>query len=124
MDQRPGFPCSPSRLIFCKSTQALLEALKMLKAGVNPTANDKIRLVLVYYLSRPDNSLSKDEMAAIEEELRSAGVDMAPFEYVRKTREISRMTVPTVPTGTATPVVGQQGGELLRGLGLLGNRVR
>lgn len=107
-----------------QSVQSILETLRSLKAGVVPTAEDKLRLVLVYYLSVPDNALSKDEVTSLEQELKSAGANIGAFQYVRRTREISRMTVPAVGTGTATPVGGQQGGgELLRGLGMFGNRV-
>jgi len=69
----------------------------------------------------------------LEQELASAGASVRSFAYVRRTREISRMTIPTTGTGTgtATPVGGGGGGgaggggggELLRGLGLLGNRL-
>lgn len=102
-----------------------METLRTPKPDVTLTAEDKLRLVLVFYLSLPDNALSKDDIASLEKELRSAGAEVTAFEYVRRTREISRMTVPAVGTGgSATPVPGvQQGGELLRGLGMLGNRV-
>ena len=103
----------------------------MSKAGASPTAEDKLRLVLVYYLSLPDNTLTKEEVTSLEQALTSVGAGVKAFQYVRRSREISRMTVnPTATvTGTATPVSGAQlngtgsGGELLRGLGLLGNRV-
>jgi hypothetical protein len=107
-----------------------LEALKSSKEGASLVPEDKLRLVLVYYLSLPDNALTREEVTSLEQELSSAGAGVKAFQYVRRTREISRMTVPTTATGTgtATPVGGVQtgvvgGGDLLRGLGLLGNRV-
>lgn len=103
----------------------MLEALRSPKADATPTAEDKLRLVLVFYLSVPDNIITKEDITALENELKEAGADLAAFEYVRRTREISRMTVSI--GGTATPVVGgnaaQSGGELFKGLGILGNRV-
>ncbi|KZT44570.1 Sec1-like protein [Sistotremastrum suecicum HHB10207 ss-3] len=108
-----------------QTLQSVLETLRTPKPGVTLTAQDKLRLVLVFYLSLPDNALSKDDIASLEKELKSAGAEVTAFEYVRRTREISRMTVPVLGTGgSATPVPGvQQGGELLRGLGMLGNRL-
>jgi hypothetical protein len=103
----------------------VLEALRSPKADATPTAEDKLRLVLVFYLSVPDNTITKEDITALENELKEAGADLAAFEYVRRTREISRMTVSV--GGTATPAMGgntgQSGGELFKGLGMLGNRV-
>jgi len=114
-----------------QSAQSILESIRNPKGGASPTAEDKLRLVLVYYLSLPDQALTKEEVTSLEQELASAGASVGSFAYVRRTREISRMTIPTTGTGTgtATPVggggggAGGGGGELLRGLGLLGNRV-
>ena len=109
--------------------QTILETLRTSKTELMLTPEDKLRLVLVFYLSLSDNALSKDEVTSLEQELSSAGVGVKAFQYVRRTREISRMTVATAAavTGTTTPVGAQAtssgGGDLLRGLGLLGNRV-
>ena len=77
----------------------------------------------MFYLSSPDNAISKDDIAELEKELKSAGADLAAFDYVRRTREISRMTMSTA-LGSATPVGGStsQGGELFKGFSALGNR--
>lgn len=89
-----------------------------------PTAEDKLRVVLVYYLSVPETAISKDDIAELEKELKSAGADINAFEYVRRIREISKMSVPGALGGASTPVMGgQQAGELFRGFGALGNRV-
>jgi len=88
---------------------------------------DKLRLVLVFYLSSPDNVITKEDINDLEKELKAAGADLAAFDYVRRTREISRMTMSTsmTNTGTATPNIGTaQGGELFKGFSALGNRVR
>ncbi|KAF8592781.1 Sec1-like protein [Ramaria rubella] len=105
-----------------QTTQTILETLRHPKPDVAPTAIDKLRLVIVFYLSVPDHTISKEDIAEIEKELKAAGANVAAFEYVRRTREISRMTVPGA-TGTATPVIQQQGGELFRGFSALGNRL-
>jgi len=89
---------------------------------------DKLRLVLVFYLSAPDNTISKEDIAELEKELKSAGADLASFDYVRRTREISRMTssISLGSVGTSTPSLGVagQGGELFKGFSALGNKVR
>lgn len=92
---------------------------------MSPTPGDKLRLVLVFYLSSPDNAISKEDIAELEKELKAAGADIAAFEYVRRTREISRMTVPSATGGGSTPVLGGNtpGGELFKGFSALGNRV-
>lgn len=80
--------------------------------------------MIVFYLSAPDNAISKEDVAALEKELKAVGADVAAFEYVRRTREISRMSVPGALGGSATPVVGgQPAGELFRGISALSNRV-
>ena len=79
----------------------------------------------MFYLSAPDNAISKDDIAELEKELKAAGADIAAFEYVRRTREISKMSIPGA-LGSSTPVMGSQpgtGGELFRGFSALGNRV-
>lgn len=83
--------------------------------------------MLVFYLSSPDNAISKEDVAELEKELKAAGADAAAFEYVRRTREISRMTMPSSVggTGSASPIIGGggQGGELFKGFSVFGNRV-
>lgn len=102
----------------------ILETLRHPKPNVNSTAMDKLRLVLVFYLSSPDNAISKDDIVELEKELKVAGADVAAFEYVRRTREISRMTVPTAVGGSSTPIMGgTPGGELFKGFSALGNRL-
>ena len=58
--------------------------MRLNKADSAPTADDKLRLVLVYYLSSPDTAISKDDIAELEKELKAAGADVSAFEYVRK----------------------------------------
>lgn len=77
----------------------------------------------MFYLSAPDNAISKDDIAELEKELKAAGADVAAFEYVRRTREFSKMSIPGA-LGSSTPTMGSQpGGELFRGFSALGNRV-
>ena len=107
-----------------QTVATILEYLRSPDGEGKPTPVDKLRLVLVFYLSSQDNAVSKDDVAELETELKKHGADIAPFEYVRRLREISRMIVPAA--GTATPVPGTHGGgggELFKGFSSLGNRV-
>ena len=117
---------STEEAISKQSVQAIIETLQHPKGEATPTPEDRLRLVLVFYLSVTDTAITKEDVTELENELKKAGVDVAAFEYVRRTREISKMTLSI--GGTATPVVGggagQAGGELLKGLGAFGNRVR
>jgi len=89
---------------------------------------DKLRLVLVFYLSAADNAISREDILELEKELKSAGAEVAAFEFVRRTREISRMasSVSSGSVGTSTPSLGSvgQGGELFKGFSALGNKVQ
>jgi hypothetical protein len=117
---------STEEAISKQTVQAILETLRHPKGEATPTPEDKLRLVLVFYLSVPDTAITKEDITELENELKKAGADVAAFEYVRRTREISKMTLSF--GGTATPVMGggagQAGGELFKGLGAIGNRVR
>ncbi|KAI6031535.1 Sec1-like protein, partial [Pisolithus microcarpus] len=93
-----------------QTVASILETLRAPRPDGLLTPEDKLRLVLVFYLSSPNNAVSRDDIAELEKELKSVGVDVAAFEYVRRMRDISRMTVSAV-------------GELFRGFTALGNRV-
>lgn len=111
-----------------QTVTTVLEYLRSPKGEGKPTAVDKLRLALVFYLSSQDNAIPKDDVTELETELKKQGADVAAFEYVQRLREISRMIVPS-SVGASTPVPGMQGGggsggELFKGFSSLGNRVR
>ncbi|KIY52028.1 Sec1-like protein [Fistulina hepatica ATCC 64428] len=112
-----------------QTVAAILEALRAPRPDGAFTPEDKLRLVLVFYLSSANNALSKDDVAQLEKELQSAGVDTSPFEYVRKTREILQMTsggaFGSLPPASDAPGGGASGTDILKGLGFgaLGNRL-
>src|SRR5262245_20628980 len=109
-------------LISTQTVASILETLRASRPDAAFSALDKLRLVLVFYLSSPDNVLSKEDLAELEKELKSSGADISAFEYVRKTREISRMTNMSASVGgSATPTMGGggQGGELFKGFSAL-----
>ncbi|PFH52340.1 hypothetical protein AMATHDRAFT_46458 [Amanita thiersii Skay4041] len=116
---------------------SILEIIRNPRAdGTHYTPEDKLRLALVYYLSVPDNTLSKEDFTELEKELQAAAANIAALEYVRRTREISRMSTSgagmlgpggsgTGTGGSATPILGSggQGGELFKGFSALGNKL-
>ncbi|KAJ3814409.1 Sec1-like protein [Lentinula aff. lateritia] len=106
-----------------QTTQTILEILRSSRPDGNFTPLDKLRLVLVFYLSSPD--ISKDDVAELEKELKSAGAEVAAFDYVRRTREISKMAVSNTLGGTSTPVAGAvgQGAQLFTGFSVFGNKL-
>ncbi|KAG1825685.1 SLY1 protein [Suillus subaureus] len=106
-----------------QTVASVLEMLRSPRPSGTLTPEDKLRLVLVFYLSSPDNAISKDDVVELEKELKNAGANTESFEYVRRTREISRMTVATAVGGTSTPVLGAGQGELFRGFTAFGNRL-
>lgn len=88
---------------------------------------DKLRLVLCYYFSMlasgSDKGLSRDDLAEYERALTETGVDMGPWEFAKRLRDVMRMS----SLGTATAAQPQAmgaGGDLMRGFSSLSNRVR
>ncbi|KAG8894058.1 Vesicle trafficking between the ER and Golgi [Tulasnella sp. 408] len=78
-----------------QSPGAILETLRHPPNGSTPLPSDKLRLVIIYYLSLPQSSpLTKEQIAEFETELKKAGVGdgIKAFEYVRKVREIMQMS--------------------------------
>ncbi|KAF5392412.1 hypothetical protein D9757_002328 [Collybiopsis confluens] len=108
-----------------QTTQSILEILRTSRPDGSFTPTDKLRLVLVFYLSSPDNAITKDDLAELDKELKSAGADVAAFDYVRKTREISKMTLSNTLGGSSTPLAGagSQGGQLFTGFSMFGNKL-
>jgi hypothetical protein len=109
-----------------QTVATILEYLRSPEGEGKPTPVDKLRLVLVFYLSSQDNAISKDDVAELEAELKKQGADVAAFEYVRRLREISRMIV---PSAGAAPLclaclAGRRRWRAVQRLQLLGNRVR
>jgi hypothetical protein len=86
----------------------------------NPTPEDQLRLVIIYYLSMLD--LPKDDLAELTAALQEHGADTSALEYVKKTREVTRMTMmASQPVVAAAP--SAQGGEWTKGFSALGSRV-
>ncbi|CAE6525240.1 unnamed protein product [Rhizoctonia solani] len=101
-----------------QTTASILEVLHGKPETGTPSPEDKLRLVLIYFLSVPDHQVSKEDLAELEKELKAAGSDTLVLDYVKKVRDISRMTTLAAPIQAPS-----QGGELFRGFSALGNRL-
>ncbi|KAH7340446.1 Sly1 vesicle trafficking sec1-like protein [Rhizoctonia solani] len=101
-----------------QTTATILEVLRGKPETGTPSPEDKLRLVLIYFLSVPDHQISKDDLTELEKELKAAGSDTLVLDYVKKVRDISRMTTLAAPIQAPS-----QGGELFRGFSALGNRL-
>ncbi|CAG7852025.1 SubName: Full=Related to SLY1 protein {ECO:0000313/EMBL:CCA75728.1} [Serendipita indica DSM 11827] len=117
---------STEEAISRQTTQQMLELLRSFqtKSEPSPTPQDQLRLVCVYYLSAPN--ISKEDVEALEKELTKAGVeewDLSSFRYLRKMKDVMKMSVPGAITGTATPVGGGMADGWGRGWGVLGNKL-
>jgi hypothetical protein len=95
----------------------ILELLSDPARGNNPA--DKLRLFIIWFLST-ESDLSRAEMTRFEEALAQAGcADISPLAYVKRVREITRMTMMT--TSSAAPQ--QPSSDLFRGFSSLSNRL-
>ncbi|KAK0531392.1 Vesicle trafficking between the ER and Golgi [Tilletia horrida] len=87
---------------------------------------DKVRLAMIYVLSVPAQQYSEENVRAIEEALKEQGVDVRPLAYVKKIRELTRMTMlATAPVPAPTPAsqsTSERGG-VYRGLSALSSRL-
>jgi hypothetical protein len=85
---------------------------------------DKLRLFIIYYLSAPDTVFaSRSDLEECESILREQGADLKALEYVKKVRELTRMTMlASAPAPQPSSVVGS-GGELFRGFSSLSSRL-
>ncbi|KAK5114594.1 hypothetical protein LTR85_010171 [Meristemomyces frigidus] len=86
-----------------KQTKAQMsELLNDPDKGTDPV--DKLRLFIIWFLST-EQEVSRADMERFEEALKKTGVDTVPLAYIRRVREITRMTMissaPTQPQKAA-----------------------
>lgn len=90
----------------------------------SPSALDQLRLVIIYFLSTQDGALSKDDLKELENVLNEHGADTRALTYVKKIRDIHRMsTLAVQPAATPQTQSAASAGEWTRGFSALGNRV-
>ncbi|KAG8847366.1 Vesicle trafficking between the ER and Golgi [Serendipita sp. 405] len=113
---------STEEAISRQTIQQILELLRSFqtKSEPSPTPQDQLRLACVYYLSA--QTVSKEDTEALEKELTKAGVEeweLTSFRYLRKMKDVMKMSVPGAATGgTATPLGGGVAEGWGRGWGL------
>ncbi|TGZ82836.1 snare docking complex subunit [Ascodesmis nigricans] len=84
--------------------------------------SDKLRAFIIWYLSA-ENDPSRGDMADYESALKEAECDLAPLAYVKKVREITRMTM--MASGPSQPQTAPAASNDLfsRGFSAIGNRL-
>jgi hypothetical protein len=66
------------------SKQTKQQILEAIRDGEKKDVKDKLRLLIVYYLSCPDGQIPKDDLVEFERALKDAGGDLAAWNYVKK----------------------------------------
>ncbi|UZJ51483.1 hypothetical protein CBS101457_000803 [Exobasidium rhododendri] len=98
--------------------------LDTIKDPTLENAEDKLRLFIIYYLSAPDNVFaSRSDLEECEKILKEQGADLKALEYVKKVRELTRMTMLASAPAPHPSSVGGSGGELFRGFSSLSSRL-
>ncbi|TKA74217.1 hypothetical protein B0A55_06300 [Friedmanniomyces simplex] len=96
----------------------MLELLADPDKGTEPL--DKLRLFIIWFLST-EQEVSRADMERFEEALKKTGVDATPLTYIRRVREITRMTMissaPTQPQQTSAST------DLFRGFTSISSRL-
>ncbi|KAK3651560.1 Vesicle trafficking between the ER and Golgi [Elasticomyces elasticus] len=96
----------------------MLEVLGDADKGTEPL--DKLRLFIIWFLST-EQEVSRADVERFEEALKKTGVDTTPLTYIRRVREITRMTMissaPTQPQQTSAST------DLFRGFTSISSRL-
>ncbi|KAI4244443.1 MAG: hypothetical protein LQ352_006799 [Teloschistes flavicans] len=102
-----------------KQTKAqMFELLNDSSKGTEPL--DKLRIFIIWFLST-EQEVSRADMERFEESLTKAGADTTALAYVKKVREVIRMTMMT--SAPSQPAPQSTGGELFRGFSSISNRL-
>ncbi|KAK0555829.1 Vesicle trafficking between the ER and Golgi [Tilletia horrida] len=87
---------------------------------------DKVRLGMIYVLSVPAQHYNEENVRTIEDALKEQGVDVRPLGYVKKIRDLTRMTMlATAPVQAPAPASqsASERGGVYRGLSALSSRL-
>ncbi|KAH8915053.1 Sec1-like protein [Atractiella rhizophila] len=104
--------------------QTKSQILETLKDPTKENGEDKLRLLAYWYLTVPTaGDLSKDELMEFETVLKDLGVDLRPWEYIKRLREISKMTSLTTATTQPTSTPSNPTNDLFRGFSSLSSRL-
>ncbi|KAK3709089.1 Vesicle trafficking between the ER and Golgi [Vermiconidia calcicola] len=101
-----------------QTKQQILELVNDPEKGKEPL--DKLRIFIIWFLST-EQEVSRADMDRFEEALRKVEVDTLPLTYIRRVREITRMTMissaPTQPQQTSAST------DLFRGFSSISSRL-
>ncbi|KAF8540571.1 Sec1-like protein [Trichophaea hybrida] len=101
--------------------QTKVQILEAINDPEKKNATDKVRAFIIWYLSS-ENDPSKADMVEYETTLKNAGCDLAPLTYVKKVREITRMTM-MASAPSHQPAAQTTPGDLFRGFSSISNRL-
>lgn len=103
-----------------KQTKAqMLELINSTDKGNE--AQDKMRIFIIWFLST-EAELKRTDMESFEEALKKAGVDTTPLTYIRRVREITRMTmISSAPTQQVQQ--SSASNDLFRGFSSISSRL-
>jgi len=96
----------------------ILELLADPDKGTQPL--DKLRLFIIWFLST-EQEVSRADMERFEEALKKTGVDSTPLTYIRRVREITRMTM--ISSAPTQPQQASASTELFRGFTSISSRL-
>ena len=101
-----------------QTKQQILELLNDPDKGKEPL--DKLRIFIIWFLST-EQEVSRADMDRFEEALQKAGVDTLPLTYIRRVREITRMTM--ISSAPTQPQQTSASNDLLRGFSSISSRL-
>ncbi|KAK4503915.1 hypothetical protein PRZ48_004830 [Zasmidium cellare] len=103
-----------------KQTKAqILDLINSSEKGNN--AQDKLRIFIIWFLST-EVELKRADMESFEEALKKTGVDTTPLTYIRRVREITRMTmISSAPTQQTQQ--SSASNDLFRGFSSISSRL-
>ncbi|KAF3910534.1 hypothetical protein ABW21_db0200829 [Orbilia brochopaga] len=101
-----------------KQTKAQL--LEVINDPERKNPADKLRLFAIWYLSS-EQDVTRGDMVEYEAALAKAGCDLEPLVYLKKVREITRMTM--IASAPNQPTQSSASGELFRGFTSISNRL-
>ena len=101
-----------------QTKQSILELLSDEEKGKEPL--DKLRIFIIWFLST-EQEVSRTDMERFEEALKKTGVDTLPLTYIRRVREITRMTM--ISSAPTQPQQTSASNDLLRGFTSISSRL-
>ena len=101
-----------------QTKQQMMELLNDPDKGKEPL--DKLRLFIIWFLST-EQEVSRADMERFEESLKKAGADTVPLTYIRRVREITRMTM--ISSAPTQPQQSSASNDLFRGFSSISSRL-